>query len=151
MAWREIKLGVWQILYEPDATREFYASVPPSVCNCANCRNFRANWRVMVPEDQMIIKQFGIDPVYHGEIMLPWRQGEHTLMGYIGIHHFIGKVLASPFTDFTGFHYPAQAGVFSVSFEEEVFAQPKNFPEPCVQLMYGVAVPWLLDDELMTV
>lgn len=149
-----IRFGRWELIADPEATREAYANVPkggPEECSCDPCKNFVAAREAIYPADVLaLFDKLGISfsrevEIYH---MARLQSGKHL---YGGWFHFVGSILsgadaAKPIaknlwqpnlekvTEDFGLGFSSRIGLLRRPFEGK----------PIVQVEFTATVPWII-------
>ena len=149
-----IRFGRWELVADPEATREAYINVPkggPEECPCEPCKNFIAARKRIYPAEVLaLFDKLGISfsreaEVYH---MAPLQSGKHL---YGGWFHLVGSILsgadaAKPIAE--NLWQPALEKVnddFSLGFSSRIELLRKPFEgKPIVQVEFTANVPWVI-------
>ena len=146
---RSSQVGRWTICFDPELTRELYAKISPSSCECTDCANFRAaEGRGFSPPFLPLLGQLGIDPGKPSEICHLGDSGEP--MPTQGWFHFVGHLAdgadawrkvgeTSRNLDLEPF-----PGIKGIGFSSRLAQMPEPFEgQPLIQLEFETVVPWV--------
>ena len=148
------RIGRWEIDCDPLQTAACYANgVGSEVCECSDCRNFRAASDLAFPQAfRDFANSMGIDVSKPAELCHYGSPGEPCPTS--GWFHFVGAlrsgsdawVQTSPNT--SQLDSEPAFGLKGIGFTTEIALLPDSFKgQPVVQLEFETVVPWVLEEQ----
>ena len=145
-------LGIYELEFDADRTRQFYQQNNQISCDCDGCQNFAAAISQLPEQVKEFLDQFGIDPAKPAEISAIYAPSDDTVF-YDRFYHICGTILKSttPYIQ-TGekqFQLDTQYLIEldaenSVFFSNDVHLLDDNFPKPVFQMNVFFTLPWVL-------
>ena len=145
-------LGIYELEFDADRTRQFYQQNNHISCDCDGCQNFAAAISQLPEHVREFLDTFGIDPAKPAEISTIYAPSDDTVF-YDGFYHICGTILegTAPYIQVGEKQFQLDTQYLieldaenSVFFSNDVHLLDDNFPKPVFQMNIFFTLPWVL-------